>query len=88
MYGHYFMFHANIERRFVDVLAMLSFVFDEVLLCGMVFGSALGFPVQQRYFALVVEEEVTVFHTAVKGLFKKALGSVVKVAQGCRAHRS
>ena len=44
MHGHYFLFHADIERRFLDVLAILSFVFDEVLLCGIEFGSALLFP--------------------------------------------
>ena len=69
MYGHYFLFHADIERRFVDVLALLSFVFDEVLLCGIEFGSALLFPWSTTLF------RTTVFHSAVKGLFKRALGS-------------
>ena len=39
MYGHYFLLHLDVERRFVDVLAMLSFECDEVLLCGIEFGS-------------------------------------------------
>ena len=74
---------------------MIFLVFDEVLLCGTGFGSALLFPSSTTLcptldveIALVDEEEVTVFSCVVKGL-ERALevDGVVKIPPGGRAHQ-